>query len=199
MKRMMVVILRGFDAKISKWAASYINQEIPSNLVAASRHSILRARAFLLNVIPSEADYRVWFLTQGTRRQREQHYASHYHWIQLLFYSGLLAKLIKTGQQCSLVVTSSHQKGTRIFLCQTLCWMSLIYIYIFFSSSHILEQVVAAVMPRGDCDSWIPPVFTPLTKKHTFPWSSPPAWANLVPSRNGIQGKQMVRHHKNSI
>lgn len=31
----------------------------------------------------------------GMERQWEQHYASHYHWIQLHFYPGLLAKLIK--------------------------------------------------------------------------------------------------------
>lgn len=45
------------------------------------------------------------------RRQREQHYASHYHWIQLHFYPGLLAKLIKTGQQWSPILPHSKQEA----------------------------------------------------------------------------------------
>lgn len=81
------------------------------------------------------------------RRQREQHYASHYHWIQLHFYPGLLAKLIKTGQQWSLILTPSHQTGSQKF--QTQCGMSLAYLLLFFLD---LDQVVAVVMAGGNIE-----------------------------------------------
>lgn len=70
-------------------------------------------------------------LTGGIRRQREQHYASHYHSIQLHFYPGLLAKLIITGQQWSHILPHGKQELRNFSVSLSLCGMSLAW---FFSS-----------------------------------------------------------------
>lgn len=157
MKQMMMVTPRGFDAKISKWGASYISRVIPSKLVVVPLAAVfnvlrltklLRAQASLLNVIPSEADDQVPF----ERRARGGGSGSG---IMLLiitrsncsFYPGLPAKLIKTGQQCRLIVTSWHQKGAQILLCQTLCECHSCFLLLLLL--RFLNNV-AAVMPAGD-------------------------------------------------
>lgn len=129
------------------------------------------------------------------KRQREQHYASHYHWIQLHFYPGPLAKLIKTGQQWNTILNSEISLSDSVWnVTGVFFFLSSRFLY---KSSQLSWQEVI-----WSCHLVTPGCSGPHTfsKKHISPLIIPSClvsfWCHFA---SPMESGQVLRDHSNFL